>query len=156
MTSIWPSFVTADLGNSERDDAEMMRRWEVYDREMQAIITKGGVHQDDDGWWVDDATGELIGPDPEIERPLTSEELALGKPFKEALPELYESIKRGRGRPPLAATKVQVTLRLDADVLERFRATGQGWQTRINDALKTSVLGKPVAGKSSAAQKKRA
>jgi uncharacterized protein (DUF4415 family) len=41
-----------------------------------------------------------------------------------------------RGRPPSAAPKRQVTLRLDADVVERLRATGRGWQTRANAALK--------------------
>ncbi|MFS0772146.1 BrnA antitoxin family protein [Sphingomonas sp. 1P08PE] len=41
------------------------------------------------------------------------------------------------GRPPLgSAAKQQVTLRLDPDVLERFRATGPGWQGRINEALR--------------------
>lgn len=69
MTRRWPSFKTADLGDTPEDDAEMERRWQVYDREMKALIAAGGVHQDEDGWWVDDATGELIGPDPDIERP---------------------------------------------------------------------------------------
>jgi uncharacterized protein (DUF4415 family) len=45
------------------------------------------------------------------------------------------------GRPPKANAKVSVTLRLDQDVLERFRATGQGWQTRINAALRRSKVG---------------
>ena len=44
--------------------------------------------------------------------------------------------KRGRGRPPGSGTKEQVTLRLDAEILEQFKATGNGWQTRINDALR--------------------
>lgn len=44
-----------------------------------------------------------------------------------------------RGRPLGSGTKTQVTLRLDADVLEKFRASGDGWQTRINDALKSGV-----------------
>lgn len=44
------------------------------------------------------------------------------------------------GRPPLGAEpKKQVTLRLDADLLERFRATGAGWQSRINAALRKAV-----------------
>jgi uncharacterized protein (DUF4415 family) len=42
-----------------------------------------------------------------------------------------------RGRPKVAAPKQQVTLRLDAAVLEGLRATGPGWQTRVNDALRT-------------------
>jgi len=45
-----------------------------------------------------------------------------------------------RGRPPLgAASKRQVTLRLDPDVLDAFRADGPGWQGRINAALRKAV-----------------
>ena len=44
------------------------------------------------------------------------------------------------GRPPLGdAPKRQVTLRLDGDVLDRFRAGGPGWQSRINAALRGGV-----------------
>lgn len=44
------------------------------------------------------------------------------------------------GRPPLGeAPKQQVTLRLDRDVIERFRAGGKGWQSRINAALRAAV-----------------
>ncbi|NCN84237.1 MAG: BrnA antitoxin family protein [Sphingomonadales bacterium] len=43
------------------------------------------------------------------------------------------------GRPKLKNPKQQVTLRLDQAVVERFRATGAGWQTRINDALRKSL-----------------
>ena len=44
-------------------------------------------------------------------------------------------MKRGRG-PQRAPTKVQTTIRLDADVLAYFRAIGPGYQTQINDALR--------------------
>jgi len=44
-----------------------------------------------------------------------------------------------RGRPLGSGSKTQVTLRLDVEVVEKFRATGDGWQTRINDALKNWV-----------------
>ncbi len=40
------------------------------------------------------------------------------------------------GRPKSADPKRQVTLRLDSVVIEGFRATGPGWQSRINDALR--------------------
>lgn len=139
MTKSWPQFVTKDLGDTPEDDAEMQRRWEQYDRDMKALISAGGVHQDEDGWWVDAATGELIGPDPEIERPRTDEELARARPFAEVFPDLAESIRRGRGRPPLESPKKQVTLRIDADVLERLRASGKGWQGRVNEVLKKTV-----------------
>ncbi len=43
-----------------------------------------------------------------------------------------------RGRPPLAASerKRQVTMLLDPDVLDFFKAEGRGWQTRVNAALR--------------------
>ena len=43
------------------------------------------------------------------------------------------------GRPPSENPKKQVTLRLDPDVLEKFRATGKGWQSRINAALREKL-----------------
>src|SRR5271170_4027150 len=39
-------------------------------------------------------------------------------------------LSRRRGRPPLEAPKRLVSLRLDPDVVESFRATGRGWQSR--------------------------
>jgi uncharacterized protein (DUF4415 family) len=44
-----------------------------------------------------------------------------------------------RGRPPSAAPKQAVKLRLDADVLAHFRETGPGWQTRINETLRRAA-----------------
>lgn len=44
-----------------------------------------------------------------------------------------------RGRPRLEQPKKQVTLRLDQDVIERLRADGPGWQSRINEILKKAV-----------------
>jgi uncharacterized protein (DUF4415 family) len=32
--------------------------------------------------------------------------------------------------------KEAVTVRYDADILERYRASGEGWQTRMNNALR--------------------
>ncbi|MFZ0606019.1 MAG: BrnA antitoxin family protein [Roseiarcus sp.] len=48
-------------------------------------------------------------------------------------------IVRRPGRPPRADRKVSVTLRLDRDVVECFKATAAGWQTRINSALRKST-----------------
>ncbi|MFA7666524.1 MAG: BrnA antitoxin family protein [Burkholderiaceae bacterium] len=41
-----------------------------------------------------------------------------------------------RGRPLVAMTKERITIRLSPEVLDRFRATGPGWQTRVDAALK--------------------
>jgi uncharacterized protein (DUF4415 family) len=50
-------------------------------------------------------------------------------------------IVRRVGRPPKPDRKVSVTLRLDREVVDRFKATGAGWQTRINAALRKSKTG---------------
>jgi len=47
-------------------------------------------------------------------------------------------VKRGRG-PQKAPTKVLTTIRLDADVLAYFRATGRGYQSRINEELRKAI-----------------
>ena len=44
-----------------------------------------------------------------------------------------------RGRPKLAQTKRHVSLRLDQDVIDRFKAGGPGWQARVNQALRTAA-----------------
>lgn len=44
--------------------------------------------------------------------------------------------KKRRGRPVVAATKISTTIRFDADILAAFKARGDGWQTRMNDALR--------------------
>lgn len=143
MIEKWPSFETKDLDlESDEGSAELDRRWEIYNREMQDLIASGAVHQDEDGWWVDNATGALIGEDPEDVRPLTDEELARMRPFKEVFPDLYASIQRTKaGRPPLGdKTKQQISLRLDPDVIAKFRATGKGWQSRINAVLRKAKV----------------
>lgn len=44
-----------------------------------------------------------------------------------------------RGRPAGSGQKTQTTLRISKDVLEFFRATGPGWQTRMDNALRRYV-----------------
>jgi uncharacterized protein (DUF4415 family) len=45
-----------------------------------------------------------------------------------------------RGRPKLETPKVEVKIRLDANIVEQLRGSGPGWQTRVN-----ALLGKLVA-----------
>ncbi len=40
------------------------------------------------------------------------------------------------GRPKAEITKERITIRLSPDVLEQFRATGAGWQTKVDAALR--------------------
>lgn len=58
--------------------------------------------------------------------------------LQQALAERRERLRR-RGAQA-APTKKQVTLRLDPDVIDKFRATGPGWQARINDVLKAAQV----------------
>ncbi|WP_439327706.1 BrnA antitoxin family protein [Lonepinella sp. BR2357] len=39
------------------------------------------------------------------------------------------------GRPRLVSPKKSITIRLDENILQHFKATGNGWQTRMNNAL---------------------
>ncbi|RCK28901.1 BrnA antitoxin family protein [Thalassospira lucentensis] len=58
------------------------------------------------------------------------------RPASEVLPELV-SRARGQRGPQKTPTKERVTIRIDADVLEAYRAEGRGWQTRLNDDLRS-------------------
>jgi len=66
---------------------------------------------------------------------LTDEQMSKAKPFAEALPELAASIRRGRG-PNKAQTKRLVSLRLSGQVIEKYKAGGPGWQSRIDQDLR--------------------
>lgn len=55
-------------------------------------------------------------------------------------PEQITARRRGRPVGSVAAmTKEAVKLRLDPDVLTALRATGDGWQTRVNDTLRANL-----------------
>jgi uncharacterized protein (DUF4415 family) len=76
-----------------------------------------------------------IASDPDSPE-MTAEEFELARPFAEVFPDLAASIKRARGRPAMERPRKVVSLRMDQDVLEKFRATGKGWQSRMNEALR--------------------
>jgi len=69
----------------------------------------------------------------------TEEDFRQARPFAEVFPELAESIRRARGRPAVELPKRQISLRLDPDVIDAFKATGKGWQARMNDALRKAI-----------------
>lgn len=74
----------------------------------------------------------------------TDADVARARPIAE-FPELAAAFPNGskpRGRPKGSTTsdKSLVSLRLDNDVLERFRASGPGWQSRINKTLRTAKI----------------
>lgn len=76
----------------------------------------------------------------------TDEELAQFKPIEQVLPapllnslvahQAQMSGKRGKQKKPI---KTMISIRLSADVVEKFRATGKGWQTRIDEILRQHI-----------------
>jgi uncharacterized protein (DUF4415 family) len=79
---------------------------------------------------------------------LTEEDFARGKPFKEVFPKQYaEWEASGRapipvrriGRPPVEEPKVHIGFRLARDVVEGIRATGKGYNTRVEKVLREAL-----------------
>ncbi|GJD94805.1 BrnA antitoxin family protein [Methylobacterium iners] len=68
----------------------------------------------------------------------TEEDFRKARPFAEAFPALAEALRRARG-PQKSPKKIPVTIRLDQGIVEAFKATGPGWQTRMNDVLRDAA-----------------
>lgn len=81
----------------------------------------------------------MIASDPDAPE-ATADQLAQAKPFTESFPALADAMRRNvGGRPKAESPKVAVSLRLDQDVVARFKASGPGWQTRMNTALRDAA-----------------
>jgi uncharacterized protein (DUF4415 family) len=76
---------------------------------------------------------EAARADPDA-RPFDDERLARMRRASAA--DAADITRRLRGRPRVEMPKHLVSLRLDQDVIARFRATGPGWQSRINEVLR--------------------
>ena len=88
------------------------------------------------GWKLVKKQGEADKPipfDPEVDPYDPNDEAAVQAFWAGA------TITRGRGRPPIAVKRPTLNMRVDAEVLEAFKATGPGWQTRINSLLRDAV-----------------
>ncbi|HEX8470209.1 MAG TPA: BrnA antitoxin family protein [Brevundimonas sp.] len=71
-------------------------------------------------------------------------DFARARPASEVLsPAQLVQFKRSPGRPKLEKPKVAVSLRLDPDVLNFFKATGPGWQARLEDVLRGAISDNP-------------
>ena len=69
----------------------------------------------------------------------TEEDFVRAKPPQEILsPDILAAFPKTRG-PQTAPKKVPVSIRLSAEVVERLKAQGPGWQTRIDNILKKAV-----------------
>jgi uncharacterized protein (DUF4415 family) len=75
-----------------------------------------------------------IVPDDDIPE-MTDADFAAAKSLKTNMPDVVEAMKRGRGRPKVENPKARVSLRLDPKIVAAYKAMGEGWQTRINEAL---------------------
>jgi len=65
----------------------------------------------------------------------------MNEPIAAACLELRRKVLKPRGRPPKETPKEPIHIRLSPEVLAYFRATGKGWQTRIDEALKEWIAG---------------
>jgi uncharacterized protein (DUF4415 family) len=94
-------------------------------------------------------------------RELTREDFRGIRPVREAMPELIEAIavfRRKLGRPKAEAPKVHIGFRLAADVVESVRASGPGYNARVEQALRDAGFGAKALkrAKMAAAKKRRA
>ncbi|MCF3934328.1 BrnA antitoxin family protein [Acuticoccus sp. M5D2P5] len=81
----------------------------------------------------------MIASDPDAPE-ITDEQIKHAKPFADAFPALAQKMRKSAGgRPRSTATKVAVSIRLDRDVVDKFKEGGPGWQSRINQALKKAA-----------------
>lgn len=74
-----------------------------------------------------DANGEV--------RELTAKDMAKFRPAADVLPPSLKK-KLGVRGPQKAPTKERITIRLSREVVDQFRESGEGWQTRVDAALR--------------------
>jgi uncharacterized protein (DUF4415 family) len=85
----------------------------------------------------------LTDKDGEV-RELTREDFRGMRPVREAMPELIEAMaefRRKLGRPKAEAPKVHIGFRLAADVVEGVKASGRGYNARVEQALRAAGFG---------------
>lgn len=54
----------------------------------------------------------------------------------------FQALQKTMGRPCVAVKRPTLSMRIDPDVLEALKASGKGWQTRVNAILRHEVLGR--------------
>ena len=78
----------------------------------------------------------------------TKKDFAQARPAKHLLPEIFskeraEALLAPRGRPKADMTKIRIGIRLSPEVIDHFKARGDGWQTRIDAALRQFIAEHP-------------
>jgi uncharacterized protein (DUF4415 family) len=69
----------------------------------------------------------------------TAESTAEARPFSEVFPAQFSGWKNRGGRPPVEKPKVHIGFRLAADVVEGIRATGKGYNARVEKVLREAI-----------------
>ncbi len=69
----------------------------------------------------------------------TAQAAAEARPFAEMLPEQFKALKSRGGRPPVEQPKVHIGFRLAADVVTGVRATGPGYNARVEKVLREAL-----------------
>lgn len=88
---------------------------------------------------------------PDTDNPAwTAKDFAQARPAHEVLPGIFsqarsDALLTPRGRPKAEVTKVRVGIRLSSEVIDHFKASGDGWQTRIDAALRQYIAEHPSA-----------
>lgn len=73
-------------------------------------------------------------------RELTAEDFKHAKRFGDLPKDLQSTLRAvGKRGPQRAPTKEMVTIRLSKEIVDHFRATGPGWQSRVDEVLKKAV-----------------
>lgn len=69
---------------------------------------------------------------------LTDADFARARPFEAMFPKQHAALKK-RGRPKLVAPKTHIGFRLAADVVDAIRATGRGYNARVEKVLREAL-----------------
>ena len=92
-------------------------------------------------------------PNPELiddENPeWTGANFAKARPASEMLPKIFgaevaQKMLKPRGRPRAEHPKERINIRLSHEVVEYFKSAGDGWQTRIDSALRQFITEHPI------------
>lgn len=67
------------------------------------------------------------------------QQMSVDKDAPDVSEMLHKKEVKKVGRPRQTITKALISLRLDAEVLDKLRATGKGWQTRLNEYIEKGL-----------------
>ena len=104
---------------------------------MKSDVIERRLPKTDEEWeaLIAAAPGEDRPLDPDAERAFLEKAVVVREGGPAAVRAALAERRRMRG-PQKAPTKVQTAIRFDADVLAALKASGKGWQTRVNDAIR--------------------